>query len=322
MFPDFLRDVEIPGHGHAREHHGGNDFVGGGVFGASLRDFLQVFMNPSAAVHGDAVFTQEALDEIITRLMEQNPLSNAAPPASEDAINRMERKKADEQLLGQDGKAECTICIDEIKLGDEVMALPCKHWFHPDCVTLWLKEHNTCPICRTPIESGRNAGGSSGQAQQQPRQRPTASQHPSGFASYPPSPHRNRPERFANQRENEDRLQSIRNLAELRNPSNQSSASGGNRRGSLSPIQRTYSTSELASRTRVRSPSNSRDLDRGYVTAGGGGSSSDRPREGSGAGGGGGSGSMSGTSNHNPMSWLRNTFTRNRENPSADRKSS
>lgn len=35
--------------------------------------------------------------------------------------------------------------------------LPCKHWFHENCVVMWLKEHNTCPICRTPIE--KNDGG-------------------------------------------------------------------------------------------------------------------------------------------------------------------
>lgn len=55
-------------------------------------------------------------------------------------------------MLGADGKTECTICIDEMKVGETAIYLPCNHWFHEDCVVLWLKEHNTCPICRTPVE--------------------------------------------------------------------------------------------------------------------------------------------------------------------------
>ena len=55
-------------------------------------------------------------------------------------------------MLGAEGKAECTICMDELSKGDEVTVLPCSHWFHGECVTLWLKQHNTCPICRAAIE--------------------------------------------------------------------------------------------------------------------------------------------------------------------------
>jgi hypothetical protein len=84
--------------------------------------------------------------------MEANPQSNAAPPASESAIEKLEKKKLDRQMMGDSPKVECTICIYEMNLGDEVTVLPCKHWFHGECVVLWLKEHNTCPICRTPIE--------------------------------------------------------------------------------------------------------------------------------------------------------------------------
>jgi hypothetical protein len=40
--------------------------------------------------------------------------------------------------------------------------LPCKHWFHEDCVVMWLKEHNTCPICRTPIEKNERQSGQGG----------------------------------------------------------------------------------------------------------------------------------------------------------------
>lgn len=148
-------------------------------FVRSLQDLLGL-LNPANAVAGDAVYSQEALDRIISNLMEVNPQSNAAPPASEDALSKMVRKPVDAEMLGTDDKTECSICIDEMKIGDTAMFLPCKHWFHEDCVVLWLKEHNTCPICRTPIEkndrpgptsSGNsNNGSGSGDAQQQQQQ--------------------------------------------------------------------------------------------------------------------------------------------------------
>ncbi|KAG7038611.1 ring finger domain-containing protein [Colletotrichum scovillei] len=123
-----------------------------------LHEILNM-LNPANASHGDAVYTQEALDRIISQLMEQNPASNAAPPATEDALSKLKRKKVDKEMLGPDGKTECTICIDDFKEGDDATVLPCKHWFHDQCVVMWLKEHNTCPICRTPIEEP--SGGSS-----------------------------------------------------------------------------------------------------------------------------------------------------------------
>ncbi|KAL2878944.1 hypothetical protein SGCOL_005642 [Colletotrichum sp. CLE4] len=134
-----------------------------------LHEILNM-LNPANASHGDAVYTQEALDRIISQLMEQNPASNAAPPATEDALSKLQRKKVDKEMLGSEGKAECTICIDDFNVGDDATVLPCKHWFHDQCVVMWLKEHNTCPICRTPIEepssssnnndSNANASGS------------------------------------------------------------------------------------------------------------------------------------------------------------------
>ena len=126
---------------------------------SSLQELLSVMVDPANARHGDAVYSQEALDRIISNLMEQNPQSNAAPPASESAIANLERRKMDEAWKAKEGgKAECTVCIDEVKIDDEVIFLPCKHWFHEECVTMWLKEHNTCPICRTPIEANTGSG--------------------------------------------------------------------------------------------------------------------------------------------------------------------
>lgn len=110
-------------------------------------------LNPQNARAGDAVYSQEALDRIISNLMEANPTSNAAPPATEEGLKNLERKPVSKEMLDNQDKTECSICIDDISEGDMSLYLPCKHWFHEQCVVLWLKEHNTCPICRTPIET-------------------------------------------------------------------------------------------------------------------------------------------------------------------------
>ncbi|KAL2416505.1 hypothetical protein ABEF95_012846 [Exophiala dermatitidis] len=118
-------------------------------------DLLSQLFNPGNAQHGDMVFTQEAFDRVMTQLMEQNQSGNAPPPAPEEAIKSLKKKNVDQEMLGSDGKAECSICMENVELGDEVTVLPCSHWFHGACVTAWLKEHNTCPHCRRPI-SGSN----------------------------------------------------------------------------------------------------------------------------------------------------------------------
>ncbi|KAH7327923.1 hypothetical protein B0I35DRAFT_472690 [Stachybotrys elegans] len=121
-------------------------------FTRNLREILNLLGNSIGEAHGDAVYSQEALDRIITNLMETNPSSNAAPPASEEALGKLDRRPMDQSMMNSDGKTECTICIDDMNLGDTAAILPCKHLFHEECVLLWLKQHNTCPVCRAPIE--------------------------------------------------------------------------------------------------------------------------------------------------------------------------
>ncbi|KAK3352363.1 hypothetical protein B0T25DRAFT_454157 [Lasiosphaeria hispida] len=250
----------------------GRPLPGGMGFATGLHEILATLLNPQSAVHGDAVYTQEALDRIITSLMEANPQSNAAPPATQAAINQLEKKKVDEKMLGAEGKAECTICIDELTKGDEVTVLPCTHWFHGECVTLWLKEHNTCPICRAPIEGGDNQNGNTQQPQRpeqsQPSQEPerapwswtnfSTSSSPSGTPRSglrsPGAEQRRTPQ------ENEDRLNAIRNLNAYRSSDSQA---GLPRRNSASPSTFRAFSDQAAFRPRVRSPSLTRPQELG-----------------------------------------------------------
>lgn len=116
---------------------------------ANMPGFLsQIF---GAGAHGDAVYTDEALDRVITQMMEQTNSHSAPGPASAEAIAKLPNKVVDKAMMGQDGKAECSVCMDAVEIGDQVTELPCKHWFHGECVGAWLKEHDTCPHCRQGI---------------------------------------------------------------------------------------------------------------------------------------------------------------------------
>jgi hypothetical protein len=43
---------------------------------------------------------------------------------------------------------ECTICIDNYKIGNNVRQLKCLHTFHQECIDKWLVHNNMCPNCR------------------------------------------------------------------------------------------------------------------------------------------------------------------------------
>jgi hypothetical protein len=87
-------------------------------------------------------------------------MANAPGPASADAIAALPMKNLDDNSLGPAGKGECLICMDDVYIGDEVVSLPCAHWFHETCAGAWLSEHNLCPICRKAISgtSQKDAG--------------------------------------------------------------------------------------------------------------------------------------------------------------------
>ncbi|KAK7340329.1 hypothetical protein VNO77_21031 [Canavalia gladiata] len=49
----------------------------------------------------------------------------------------------------------CSICIADYKESEILRMMPqCYHYFHRDCVDLWLKVNASCPICRnSPLQA-------------------------------------------------------------------------------------------------------------------------------------------------------------------------
>ncbi|KAL0144902.1 hypothetical protein V8B55DRAFT_1456862 [Mucor lusitanicus] len=116
----------------------------------------------------DYVFSQTALDNIITQLMEQNG-GHAPPPAPEQVIESLQKRPLTDKEKSQE--ADCAVCKDQFESQEQVIELPCEHIFHDECIKPWLKLNSTCPVCRHSVlpdqqeqdsNNNSNAGNNSG----------------------------------------------------------------------------------------------------------------------------------------------------------------
>lgn len=106
----------------------------------------------------------EGFNDVLERLMQatgpQGPL-----PASKTVIDGLPRFKLDEETLEKSTYKDCSICMDDFKLGEEVVRVPCGHIFHPDCLIPWLEVNGSCPVCRfslVPEDGNRPTAAAAG----------------------------------------------------------------------------------------------------------------------------------------------------------------
>ena len=75
-----------------------------------------------------------------------------------DFINSLSVQKVTPEMAV--ANLTCGVCLEELQVGEDVIELPCtdRHYFHiqrDECPGIypWLKENNTCPLCRHKFPS-------------------------------------------------------------------------------------------------------------------------------------------------------------------------
>lgn len=112
----------------------------------------------STNIHGDiGNYAFGNLQNIMNELMERNPGTHGPNPAPAEAIAALPRVKVAKKEEHSEG---CSVCQDDFNVGDTLIQLPCEHKFHEACITPWLVEHNSCPICRKPLRGSGAAAAS------------------------------------------------------------------------------------------------------------------------------------------------------------------
>jgi len=65
---------------------------------------------------------------------------------SEEFLENLPPMKADKE-------ADCNICLEKVgSRGEKSCELPCGHAFDKSCLSTWLKEHDSCPVCRAKLD--------------------------------------------------------------------------------------------------------------------------------------------------------------------------
>ena len=110
----------------------------------------------------------------------------SSQPTDTEFIDKLETFKLCKNDLSKN--LSCAICQENFKVGEKVMKLPCKngpHYFHCEMnkdicegILPWLKNNNTCPICRHEFpksinEENREENSTDNQQSQQENNRET-----------------------------------------------------------------------------------------------------------------------------------------------------
>ena len=74
-------------------------------------------------------------------------------PRGVEDVNRIVTYKPRESIPRCLEKEVCSICLDQlVREKDDVCRIKnCGHYFHSECINLWLKNHSICPNDRQSV---------------------------------------------------------------------------------------------------------------------------------------------------------------------------
>jgi len=117
------------------------------------RSLLDQIMNMHRMNEDDDEDYEESpeFNNLLNTLMLSDQIKGS-PPAAKEILDKLQKKLFTKADLSVNGPAlPCSVCKEDFNEKEEVINLPCKHYFHCDCIMPWLKEHNSCPTCRDEL---------------------------------------------------------------------------------------------------------------------------------------------------------------------------
>ena len=92
-------------------------------------------------------------NNLVNIIMSLESSIHGNPPASQRAIDNLPKIEVNKENINNYKDITCNICLEGFGIGNILRVLECQHEFHENCIITWLKNRNTCPVCRHELES-------------------------------------------------------------------------------------------------------------------------------------------------------------------------
>ena len=117
-------------------------------FNSSIPQERIVLIERTTSYFADLItldYENDEIERIVNNLLLHDQNKYGSPPASKEIVNKL-KEETITKVLGSENV--CSVCKEEFEVGNVILTLPCKHYFHKECISPWLTAHNSCPSCR------------------------------------------------------------------------------------------------------------------------------------------------------------------------------
>ncbi|KAM0930869.1 hypothetical protein ACQ4PT_000756 [Festuca glaucescens] len=97
--------------------------------------------------------------QFVTRPIIAHSDGPSVPLVSSPGSGKEKKQDADGNSITPEDEFTCSICLEEVVVGDLLRSLPCVHQFHVNCIDPWLRQQGTCPVCKRQVSDGWHGAG-------------------------------------------------------------------------------------------------------------------------------------------------------------------
>ncbi|XP_072997501.1 E3 ubiquitin-protein ligase SDIR1-like isoform X2 [Typha latifolia] len=83
-----------------------------------------------------------------TRQSSGSSLAQSSSSSGSANEKRQDSSRADGTSKTSEDELTCSVCLEQVNVGELIRSLPCLHQFHTNCIDPWLRQRGTCPVCK------------------------------------------------------------------------------------------------------------------------------------------------------------------------------
>jgi len=136
------------------EHNGNSEALQRNILDMLMRAQMQDHVMQS---NMEQQREQEMIEKAIQESLKENPnpdvMNYEQLQELEERIGSVSKGFSDAEIslipkmVCNSTKEDCSVCLDKIKIGEEIKRLSCGHEFHSDCINECFKNTKKCPYC-------------------------------------------------------------------------------------------------------------------------------------------------------------------------------